>query len=356
MGLKVGDKVNFLNEKGGGIVKAILSSKMVKLETDDGFEMPVLAADLIKDFRAEGQESMPVAGSSSQVSNTIAEVEEEEERISGINPWGTVKEEKGIYLAFEPHERQWVLTGKLDVVLINHTSYDILYNLFLEQDGELKGIDFSSVPFESKIVIETLERDMLENWTKGFLQVMFHKDKPQKVFFPIHSVIDIKPSRFYKEGSYQNSTLIQGKSILISVAPESTFEVASYDEISRKTDRESIAKPAAPIREKQVIDKHRNALGEAIVDLHIAEVVDNIAGLSSQDMFAIQLDYFRKTLENAIKNEYQKVTFIHGVGNGVLKNAIVEEIKKYEHLEGKMASISKFGVGGLDVIIKSKDI
>lgn len=354
MGLKVGDKVNFLNEQGGGVVKAILSSKMVKLETDDGFEMPVLIADLIKDFRAEGQQ--PAVTPAHQVSSSpVVDESVEEERVSGINPWGTVKEEKGVYLAFEPHERQWVLTGKLDVVLINHTAYDILYNLFLEQNGELKGIDFSSVPFESKIVIDTVERDELENWTKGFLQVMFHKDNPEKVFFPVHSVIDIKISRFFKEGSYQNSTLIQGKSILISIAPESTFEVASYDETARKSDKGSTAKVAAPLREKQLIDKHRTSTGEATVDLHIGEVVDNIAGLSSHDMFAIQLDYFRKTLENALKNEYSKITYIHGVGNGVLKNALVEELKKYEHLEGKMASISKFGVGAIDVLIKNKD-
>ncbi len=33
----------------------------------------------------------------------------------------------------------------------------------------------------------------------------------------------------------------------------------------------------------------------------------------------IQLDYFNKSLDSAMVNEYEKVTFIHGVGNGVLK-------------------------------------
>lgn len=353
MRLKVGDKVKFLNEGGGGTVKAILGSQMVKLETDDGFEMPVLATDLIKDYRAEGQEPIKVAGTFSAPAQAPEEVEED--RVSGINPWGTIKEEKGIYLAYEPHERQWILTGLIDVVLINHTNYDILFNLFLEQEGQLRGIDFSSVPFQSKIVIETIERDDLENWTKGYVQLMFHKDQPDKIFFPIHSVIDIKPSRFYKEGSYQSSTLIQGKSILIAVAPESTFETASFNEASRKSDKRGKASIADQVKEIQLIDKYRTDIGTAIVDLHIGEVVDNIAGLSSHDMFNVQIDHFKKTLENAIKNDYRKVTFIHGVGNGVLKNAIIEEIKNYEHLEGKMASISKFGVGGIDIMIKVKE-
>jgi hypothetical protein len=48
------------------------------------------------------------------------------------------------------------------------------------------------------------------------------------------------------------------------------------------------------------------------------------------------------------------VTFIHGVGNGVLKNAIIEELKNYENTSNRMASIMKFGVGAIDVMIKEK--
>ena len=61
-------------------------------------------------------------------------------------------------------------------------------------------------------------------------------------------------------------------------------------------------------------------------------------------------------LESAITSEYDKVTFIHGVGNGVLKNAIIEELKNYENTSNRMASIMKFGVGAIDVIIKDKGV
>ena len=57
-------------------------------------------------------------------------------------------------------------------------------------------------------------------------------------------------------------------------------------------------------------------------------------------------------LDSAIAAEYTKVTFIHGVGNGVLKNAIIEELKKkYKNTENRMASIAKFGVGAIEVKI-----
>jgi hypothetical protein len=154
MKFKVGDKVNFLNETGGGVIKAVIDSKMVRIETEDGFEMPVMVTELIKDFRAEERavEMYPTAPTVSQQSPQ-PEQEPEEDRVTLINPWGKAKEESGIFLAYEPHDRQWVLTGLLDVFLINHTSHDLMYNLFLIQDDVLRGIDFSLVPGHSKILI-----------------------------------------------------------------------------------------------------------------------------------------------------------------------------------------------------------
>ena len=108
-------------------------------------------------------------------------------------------------------------------------------------------------------------------------------------------------------------------------------------------------------KEKALIDKHKKNEGEAVVDLHIGELLDNIAGLSSHDMFKIQLDYFNKTLNSAIVNDYTKVTYIHGVGNGVLKNAIIKALENFEGVNNRMASMSKFGVGAIDVMIRDKD-
>ncbi len=71
-------------------------------------------------------------------------------------------------------------------------------------------------------------------------------------------------------------------------------------------------------------------------------------------MIDIQVDTFRKVLDSAIKNEYNKLTVIHGVGNGVLKSTIINELENYEGLENTMASISKFGVGALDITITNK--
>ena len=53
-----------------------------------------------------------------------------------------------------------------------------------------------------------------------------------------------------------------------------------------------------------------------------------------------------------MERNFRKVTFIHGVGNGTLKGAIMKKVQEYEHAESHLASLAKFGVGAIDVNIK----
>lgn len=355
MKFKVGDKVNFLNESGGGTIVKIIDSKIVHVETIDGFELPVLSSELIIDQRSvESEATDNLFSFKTPIKQEVAknEIEEEESNISEINPWGNVREEKGIYLAFEPHEQQWLLTGDLDVYLINNTSNDILYSLFFEIDDTLEGIDFSSVPPDSKILLDTISRDELENWSRGYIQVLFHNDLPNKIYYPLHSSIDLKVNRFFKEGSYRSNSLLQNKALIINIINESLLETVSGSDSEKKFGSKAKASVAEAVKEKPLIEKHRTGMGVAIVDLHIAELVDNISGMSSSDMLLYQKDYFKKTLDSAIAAEYTKVTYIHGVGNGVLKNEIMKELENYDNTKNQMASISKFGVGALDIKIE----
>ncbi|RLD91184.1 MAG: hypothetical protein DRJ09_01925 [Bacteroidetes bacterium] len=357
MKYKVGDKVNFLNENGGGIVTAIIDNRMVKVEVEGGFEMPVMESDLILDYRAKEAENITNQfHTHTSATAPVPQPEDNEpERVSEISPYFEVKEEKGIYFAYEPRDRQWLLTGELDIFLINNTKYDILYSLFMEQNDELIGIDYGSIPPDSKIDIETIERDDLESWNTGYVQILFHTDKPSKLFMPLHSRINVKAGRFYKEGSYTSTSLLSGKALIVKLSPENALEQVSDSLLAQKQGFTGKQTNSKTVVEKPLIDKHKTAINEAVVDLHIGELVDNILGLSSHDMLNLQINYFKKALNSAMINEYEKVTFIHGVGNGVLKNAIIKELESYEGIENRMAAISKFGVGALDVLIKTKE-
>ena len=118
MKLKVGDKVKFLNESGGGVVSKILSSKMVNVTIEDGFDVPVLEKDLIKSDSTEKasvlfHEDFNVELSEEQKSKSESEPEERISRLRNF-PSGDVRE-KGIYLAFVPHNESFMIAGNLDV-------------------------------------------------------------------------------------------------------------------------------------------------------------------------------------------------------------------------------------------------
>ncbi|MFP4047336.1 MAG: DUF2027 domain-containing protein, partial [Bacteroidales bacterium] len=49
MKLKKGDKVKFLNDTGGGVVTGFINKDMVKVLNQDGFEVPILIEEILKE-------------------------------------------------------------------------------------------------------------------------------------------------------------------------------------------------------------------------------------------------------------------------------------------------------------------
>lgn len=90
----------------------------------------------------------------------------------------------------------------------------------------------------------------------------------------------------------------------------------------------------------------------AEVDLHIEALHDNPAKLSDAEKHNIQLRFFRTCVNAAILNGIKKVTFIHGVGRGVLKTEIQQELDQYDDVSYMDAPISKYGVGATEVYFK----
>ena len=86
------------------------------------------------------------------------------------------------------------------------------------------------------------------------------------------------------------------------------------------------------------------------VDLHIEELGVNFAGLSNSEIITIQLQHFRKKLDEAIVRKSYKIIFIHGVGNGKLKNAIRSELNMH-NLKFNDGSFGQYGGGATEVIL-----
>lgn len=350
-----GDDVKFLNEKGGGTVVRMIDSRMVLVAIEDGFEIPVMTNEVVKVEKPQAGKSPVVQPQeAARVARERAEAEEDA-RKSALRKFAKNPEAEGVYLAFVPHDQQWLLTGLMDVVLVNHTPALLLYSYILPDENGYFNADYGQVDPGSKLLIETISRDDINHWHKGIVQALLVMEQSKVVYQTLYAPYDIKAGRFYKEGSYTQSAVLGDKAIMLCLSNLTALKIEG--DLLRPL-KEEATKPAfvkQVVKEKPLIDKHMKTRGEAIVDLHIAELVENITGLSSHDMFNIQMDYFRKTLDSAMRNDCHKITYIHGVGNGVLKNAIVDALKDFEDIEQNMASLQKFGVGAIDVSIRARE-
>ena len=87
------------------------------------------------------------------------------------------------------------------------------------------------------------------------------------------------------------------------------------------------------------------------VDLHIHNLTDNERHLSNFDMLTLQLDTAQRQLEFAIKKRVQKIVFIHGVGEGVLKMELETIFGRYDNVKFYAADFQKYGLGAMEVYI-----
>tara|TARA_R110002012_G_scaffold206357_1_gene376125 strand:- start:39347 stop:39901 length:555 start_codon:yes stop_codon:yes gene_type:complete len=87
------------------------------------------------------------------------------------------------------------------------------------------------------------------------------------------------------------------------------------------------------------------------VDLHIHHLTENSSRMSNYDMLTLQLDTARGQLEFAIRKRIQKMVFIHGVGEGVLKTELEYLFGRYDQVKYYDADYKKYGVGATEVYI-----
>ncbi|MDO6820954.1 Smr/MutS family protein [Zobellia sp. 1_MG-2023] len=96
--------------------------------------------------------------------------------------------------------------------------------------------------------------------------------------------------------------------------------------------------------------KERNA-PKMEVDLHIHQLTRSSKGMSNHEMLNLQLDTARRQLEFAMRKRIQKVVFIHGVGEGVLKEELYYLFRRYDNVKYYDADYQKYGLGATEIYI-----
>jgi len=264
------------------------------------------------------------------------------------------KHDQGVYLAFTPLDQKWLISGDIEICLINNTKFTIIYSIFFEDEDKFEGYDYDVLEPETKKNITTFSREEINNWNKGFVQVLFHFDKQKKLLMPINASFNIKSTRFLSESNYINNFFLQEKTLLVTLCRLSEvefLEIKSKEEVLKENNIIT-TKNSKNIKNSNFLEKHLINPSTAEIDLHISELVEDSYLLEKSEILDIQLNYFNRCLEEAILNKIPKLIVIHGVGNGTLKNEIIKVLKNYDNVHYFDASIAKYGTGATEIFLK----
>ena len=89
-----------------------------------------------------------------------------------------------------------------------------------------------------------------------------------------------------------------------------------------------------------------------VIDLHIHELIDDQSGLQDRTKLDIQLNHFERMMRIAGEQRVKRVIFIHGVGQGVLRNQIRTRLDSYyPDCTVRDGNPREYGAGATEVIL-----
>ncbi len=327
MAIRIGHKVRFLNEKGEGIVTRFKDKKTAFVEVD-GFEIPFPLTNLVL---------------------IDTEIVFNEER----NETEEVKNE-AVFFVIEPDHEMPLLHAQYGFYLFNSSSYNLLFTYSVKDGNNYQIIKHGELGAFQKLLLKQTHKQFLEELAYHKIEILFFKKHHHTSQLPCGQVIHVNENILKYQGFVPNhdfkfpvwATILkddftEGKKI--------AQQLTDYD-VERLKNIKEYKSP-----EKKSIPHNNPAFFiEKEIDLHAQHLLDSFKGMSNHEILQVQLKHFQKNLDEAITNHYYKIVFIHGVGNGRLKQELVGILKGYKNeLNYRDGDYKKYGFGATEVIIKN---
>ncbi|MDH6305253.1 hypothetical protein M2459_002353 [Parabacteroides sp. PF5-5] len=350
MNIKIGDKVRFLNSVGGGVVRSFKGKDQVMVEGDDGFEIPALLRELVvvehldsQKHTAKPKEQAPV------VAAPQPKAEKEEEFI----PEETAEGERlNVFLAYLPLEPKAMQQSGYESYFVNESNYYLFFNYMSRQHNSWISRYNGVIEPNTKIFMEEFGKEDLNSLERVCVQLIaFKKDKPYSLKNAVSVELRIDTVKFYKIHCFMENDFFEEDALIFPVVrgdlPERELLVSAAELQEAMQEKIRIESPAHKPARKRI-----NA-PILEVDLHINQLLDNTNGLSNADMLEYQLNKFHEVLAQYANKKGQKIVFIHGKGDGILRSSIEKELKsKYKNYSYQDASFKEYGFGATMVTIK----
>jgi hypothetical protein len=352
---EVGDKVRFLNEPIEGTLHRLLPNSRAEVVDSDGFTHVVPINQLVRiEFGLDERLSVPQSDTvRSQPQERRVEQTPVAAAIANDSWIRFLEPDQTVYFATVLTRPESPLVSDVAMRLINNTQWTILFT-FSRKAGDVRsGVRSGTLESRNEEQLGVFSADELHR-IRGFeFQILFFGEREYGFRPPIVRSLAIAPNDFL-EPSFRDRLPGHPQTVLLhslaEVMPKGEVDISkllekfSKDEIEAK-ERQSGSRPSRS-------GKFTIMTRERIVDLHIEELIKEPTGMSNAQIISYQLNHFQKELDRAIVDRLHKITFIHGVGSGVLRSSIREELKKYPAIRFQDAPPEQFGYGATEVLFQ----
>ena len=339
----VGDRIRLLHQQGEGVVVRLIDEKTIEVAIDNDFSIPVLRTDVVlinagekKLLRQEGAKPASQAATAAAARVPLA---------TGA---------KGVFMGAVPGAG-----GLATFFLINNTGMQLVYTLqgasrSTKVAREQKGLKHGVVESYGHQEIFRHNMQYLAEWPILHLNILFFGENTHIAPDPLLRVFDLKDRHFKRE--LQALPQMGKEGFLFQLdGTQGPADVQRPQPVAVAVDGPSHAPgaafgipagaPAAPL-----ISITRPS---TVVDLHFEKLEPHADGWTPEAMLAVQLSAFEKALDQAVASNFEKITFIHGVGAGVLRERMHKALGRHKSVQTfKDAQKEKFGYGATEVLLK----
>ncbi len=339
---QTGDIVRYLNSVGGGRIVRIEGN--MAFVDEDGFETPVLLKECVV--------VTPAQSTSKETSKYVAPavaakpVETVEESPAG--------EKLNIVLAYEPEEIKHLNTTEYDAYLVNDSNYYLYFTYLVRSDLHDWTTRFAGIVEPGiQVHLEHVTREMVNDIGRVAVQyIAFKQGKEFKLKAPGAVEYSVDSTKFFKLHCFHDNEYFDSPVIAFDIVRNDVPQRSMVFD-SGRLEEAMLRKKAADRPCRKPVEKKPGRQGVMEVDLHASELLDTVAGLTNTEILEVQLKEFNRVMQENMCNRGAKIVFIHGKGEGVLRNALLKELKyKYKSCDVQDASFREYGFGATQVTIK----
>ena len=224
--MKIGDKVRFLSEVGGGKVAGFQGKNIVLVEDEDGFQVPMRLTEVVVVGDENYDTRHVVEAKATSVKAALAADDEEQETEPADKPI-TFKvkpeERKGgdklsAFLAFVPMNVKELMETRFETYLVNDSNYYLRYTYLTAEGTAWQVRAEGEIEPNTKEFIEEFGREDLNQFEHCCIQFIAYKsDKHFLLKSPVNADVRMDPVKFYKLHAFRENPFFEQPALIYTL-------------------------------------------------------------------------------------------------------------------------------------------